>query len=64
MKNAQKVGLSLNIKKTKSMAIGTDKKLDMKIGNTVIEHVEEFVYLGHKITSKTTKKNPYRTELD
>ena len=43
-----KVGLKLNLSKTKIMT-NIDDDRDVKIGDTVIERVENYVYLGHKL---------------
>ena len=45
---ASKVGLKMNLSKTKVMTnIGDDREI--KIGDTVIERVDSYVYLGHKL---------------
>ena len=43
-----KVGLKMNLSKTKVMT-NTDDDRDIKIGDTVIERVDSYVYLGHKL---------------
>jgi hypothetical protein len=44
-------GLKLNIKKTKYMAIGdTSRDLQLEYGKGTISHVNEYVYLGVRIT--------------
>ena len=45
---ANKVGLKMNLSKTKIMTNIADNR-EMKIGDTVIERVDSYVYLGHKL---------------
>lgn len=49
-KEAGKVGLAINIKKTKALRVNTTKKEPFMLGNESIEDVESFVYLGSKVT--------------
>lgn len=52
-RNASVIGLKINVAKTKSMAI--DKKgrrINIKLGNDVIEQKEVFEYLGFKLSTK------------
>jgi hypothetical protein len=44
-------GLSLNLKKTNNLAQGIDREPDVTIGNTHVEVVESFTYLGSTISS-------------
>ena len=50
--NSEKVGLKLNIKKTKIMASGP--KTSWEIDEEAIETVRDFIFLGSKITSDAT----------
>ena len=44
-------GLKLNVKKTKYMAIGdTSRDLQLEDGKEIISHVNEYTYLGVRIT--------------
>ena len=45
---ANKVGLKMNLSKTKIMTNIEDDR-EMKIGDTVVEKVDSYVYLGHKL---------------
>jgi len=47
---ARKVGLAINVKKTKALRISTNKKEPFSLGDENIEDVESFVYLGSKVT--------------
>ena len=48
----EKWGLNINLKKTNYMAIGTDSKdLILEEGKGIINHCEEYIYLGVKITN-------------
>jgi hypothetical protein len=45
-------GLKLNVKKTKYMAIGgTSRDLQLEYGKGIISHVNEYTYLGVRITN-------------
>lgn len=44
------VGLKINIKKTKVMRMGTTTTTPVTVGNTPLEDVDEFVYLGCAVT--------------
>ena len=48
-KEAGKIGLAINIKKTKALKLNTEKKPFM-LKEERIEDVENFVYLGSKVT--------------
>ena len=45
---SSKVGLKMNLSKTKIMT-NIDDDREIKIGDTVIERVDSYVYLGHKL---------------
>jgi hypothetical protein len=45
---SSKIGLKMNLSKTKIMT-NIDDDRDIKIGDTVIERVDSYVYLGHKL---------------
>ena len=48
-----KAGLDMNVKKTKTMIISKDpegKKLNIRVGNEVLEQIEKMKYLGTQIT--------------
>ena len=47
---AETVGLKINIKKTKTMKINSRIEEPIKVVETPIEEVEEFIYLGSKVT--------------
>ncbi|PSN36478.1 hypothetical protein C0J52_25266 [Blattella germanica] len=48
----EKWGLNINLKKTNYMAIGTDSKdLILEKGKGIINHCEEYIYLGAKLTN-------------
>ena len=46
---SEKVGLKLNIQKTKIMALGSITSL--QIGGEIVETVADFIFLGSKITA-------------
>ena len=46
----EKVGLKINTNKTKEMRINCPKQDELSIGETVIDRVDEFQYLGSVIT--------------
>lgn len=48
--NADKVGLKINIRKTKIMRINTNSTTPLTLNGTTIEEVETFSYLGSMIT--------------
>lgn len=48
--NARKVGLKININKTKLMRIGTSNSTPLSLNGVVIEDVDTFCYLGSRIT--------------
>ena len=45
---SSKIGLKMNLSKTKIMT-NIDDDRDIKIGDTVIERVDNYIYLGHKL---------------
>ena len=45
---SSKIGLKMNLSKTKVMT-NIDDDRDIKIGDTIIERVDSYVYLGHKL---------------
>ena len=50
---SSKAGLDMNVKKTKTMIISKDpegKKLNIRVGNEVLEQIENMKYLGTQIT--------------
>ena len=50
---SSKAGLDMNVKKTKTMIISKDpegKKLNIRVGNEVVEQIEKMKYLGTQIT--------------
>jgi hypothetical protein len=49
-KEAGKVGLAINLKKTKALRVNTNKTEPFMLGDESIEDVESFVYLGSKVT--------------
>lgn len=51
-REASKIGLRINIAKTKEMRINTNNTLKLQIDNTEIEEVKEFLYLGSIIDIK------------
>ena len=57
--NEYELGLKLNVKKTKYMAIGdTSRDLQLEDGKGIISHVNEYAYLGVRIpkTEITSQK--------
>ena len=47
------MGFKINVKKTKYMAIGdTSRDLQLEDGKGIISHVNEYTYLGVRITKK------------
>ena len=50
IKLAGKVGLTINIKKTKALRVNTNKTEPFMLGGESIEDVDSFVYLGSKVT--------------
>ena len=47
---AGKVGLAINVKKTKALRVNTSKTESFILGSESIEDVDSFVYLGSKVT--------------
>ena len=47
---ARRAGLAINVKKNKVLRINTNKKEPFMLGDESIEDVENFVYLGSKVT--------------
>jgi len=55
--NEYELGLKLNVKKTKYMAIGdTSRDLQLEDGKGIISHVNEYTYLGIRITKDGNHK--------
>jgi len=52
IKLAGKVGLTINIKKTKALRVNTNKTEPFMLGGESIEDVDSFVYLGSKVTKE------------
>jgi hypothetical protein len=50
IKGAGKVGLAINVKKTKALRVNTSKVEPFMFGGESIEDVDSFVYLGSKVT--------------
>jgi hypothetical protein len=50
IKEAGKVGLAINIKKTKALTVNTSKTEPFMLGGVSIENVDSFAYLGSKVT--------------
>ena len=50
IKEAGKVVLAINAKKTKALRVNTNKTETFMLGDESIEDVESFVYLGSKVT--------------
>lgn len=48
--NAKKVGLNINISKTKSMYVGDQAPATFDLAGTAVERVDSFAYLGSQIT--------------
>lgn len=46
---SQKIGLEMNINKTKIMTNNQEDRRDIVINDTVIERVDKYIYLGHEI---------------
>ena len=61
---AEKVGLAINVKKTKALRANTNKTEPFMLGDESVEDVESFVYLGSKVTKDggttqdVAQKNP------
>jgi hypothetical protein len=49
VKESQKVGLRVNIEKTKDLRVNSRTMTAFKIGEEPIERVDDFLYLGSKI---------------
>ena len=49
---AAKLGLKINIKKTKTMKINIDSNQKVNIGNEELEEVNAFTYLGSEMTTE------------
>jgi hypothetical protein len=49
VEESQKVGLRVNIEKTKNLRVNSRKTEAFKIGEEAIERVDDFLYLGSKI---------------
>lgn len=49
-RNARKVGLKINVKKTKLMRIGTNNTTPLLLNGSRIEDVDSFCYLGSSLT--------------
>ena len=58
--DSEKVGLKLNIQKTKIMASGTITS--WKIEGETVETVSDFIFLGSKITTVMKLKGAYSLE--
>ena len=58
--DSEKVGLKLNIQKTKIMASGTITS--WKIDGETVETVSDFIFLGSKITTVMKLKGAYSLE--
>ena len=50
IKEAGRVGLAINVKKTKALRVNTSKTESFMVGGESIEDVDSFVYLGSKVT--------------
>ncbi|KAI5715753.1 hypothetical protein M8J77_021854 [Diaphorina citri] len=50
IEETNKVGLKLNAKKCKLMRINSAEETELTIENESIENVEDFIYLGHKLS--------------
>ena len=63
-KEAGKVGLTINIKKTKALRVNTKKKEPFILTFEIMEDVENFVYLGSKVTKDggTTQNGAQRIQ--
>ena len=49
VRESQKVGLRVNIEKTKDLRVNSRTTAAFRIGEEVIERVDDFLYLGSKI---------------
>ena len=60
--NSQKSGLDMNVKKTKTMVISSDKnsKANVIVDNVELEQVKEFKYLGQTITADAKTETEIR----
>ncbi len=61
VKESQKVGLRVNIEKTKNLRVNSRTTEAFRIGEEVIERVDDFLYLGSKIDENGQAKK--RLEL-
>ena len=62
--NAHEVGLFINIDKTKTMTTCKNKTaLNIKIDNTLLKQVNEFVYLGHTISSTNRHEHAVQNRI-
>ncbi|XP_065580172.1 uncharacterized protein LOC136040034 [Artemia franciscana] len=60
--NASRLGLKINTEKTKSMAT-TDYPLDMKCGDSTIEKVVEFRYLGNTVENSGSSEREVQQKI-
>lgn len=61
--NAQKVGLNINISKTKSMQVGAQTPTSFVLDGLPIERVEKFTYLGSQITTDGGAREDVKTRI-
>ena len=61
--NASKVGLKVNQKKTKVLAVNTQNATKLKISNEELEEVSSFNYLGSVITKKGGTEEDVKTRI-
>ena len=60
--NARRLGLKINTEKTKSMAT-TNSPLDMKCGDSTIEQVVEFRYLGNSVENSGSSEREVQQRI-
>lgn len=48
--NSAKVGLKLNVKKCKVLKVNSKSEASLNVGNSEVEEVDSFTYLGANVT--------------
>ena len=62
--NAERIGMRINIQKTKLMRIGADSDAPLTLNGTQIEDVEKFCYLGSMLCKDGGTETDIKTRID